>query len=197
MKHVLLGLMLVGAGGLVGCSSTGDTSGAGDDSLVDLKQVDETLDDDSASTSGATQGDAADTTKIGATTTPIAPVYTGHPLDNPDSPLIRKVVYFDFDQSTIKDEDKVTLNAHANYMINNPAATMRLAGHADERGTREYNVALGERRANAVYRYMTLKGVSSSQLNVVSYGEERPAKMGHDEASWAMNRRVELGYTKR
>ena len=196
MKHVLLGLMLVGAGGLVGCSSTGDTSGSGDDAAVDLKQVDETI-DDSASTSGAAQGDAADTTKIDAITTPIKPAYSGHPLDNPDSPLIRKVVYFDFDQSTIKDQDRVTLDAHATYLINNPAATMRLAGHADERGTREYNVALGERRANAVYRYMTLKGVSASQLSTVSYGEERPAKMGHDESAWAMNRRVELGYTKR
>lgn len=194
MRRVLLGLLLVGAGGLVGCSSTGDTPASDDGEEVALKTVDETLEkkDDSA-TSGAAQRGAADSEKLGSTTKP----YSGHPLDNPDSPLIRKVVYFDFDQSVIKPEDKVTLDAHAGYLINNASAVIRLAGHADERGTREYNVALGERRANAVKRYLTLKGVSSSQLSTVSYGEERPAKRGHDESSWSMNRRVELDYLKR
>jgi len=195
MKHVLLGLLLVGAGSMVGCSSTGDTSDTDGGEEVALKTVDETLEkQDDAATSGASQAGAATSEKLDSTT---KAAYAGHPLDNPDSPLIRKVVYFDFDQSSLKEEDKVTLNAHASYLINNPAATMRLAGHADERGTREYNVALGERRGNAVQRYMTLKGVSSSQLNVVSYGEERPAQNGHDESSWSMNRRVELGYLKR
>ena len=193
MKHVLLGLLLVGAGSLVGCSATGDKASTGDE--VALKTVDETLDktDDSASTSGAANRGSADSERMGST----KKAFTGHPLDNPDSPLIRKVVYFDFDQSSIQDQDKITLDSHATYLINNPAASMRLAGHADERGTREYNVALGERRAIAVKRYMTLKGVSSSQLNSVSYGEERPASNGHDESSWSLNRRVELGYQKR
>ena len=195
MRHVLLGLVLIGAVGLVGCSSTGDTT-ANDEAvkpelLVTEEEAQESESD--ASTSAMSKADTLDSDSVAYAET----AYTGHPLDNPDSPLISKVVYFDFDKSLIKDEDKVTLNAHADYLINNPSARVRLEGHADERGTREYNVALGERRGLAVNRYLTLKGVSFSQLNTISYGEERPATMGHDESSWSLNRRVELVYTKR
>ncbi|MCF6217152.1 MAG: peptidoglycan-associated lipoprotein Pal [Gammaproteobacteria bacterium] len=195
MKRVLLGLLLVGSGGLVGCSSTGDTSDeVVNPDLIVVEEVKPEVTDD-ASTSAASRANSADSEKLNAQKA--VATYTGHPLDNPASPLARKVVYFDFDQSVINDEDKVTLNAHADYLIANPVAHVRLEGHADERGTREYNVALGERRAGAVKRYLTLKGVAASQLNMISYGEERPAKRGHDEGSWALNRRVELVYTKR
>ncbi|VAW88189.1 Tol-Pal system peptidoglycan-associated lipoprotein PAL [hydrothermal vent metagenome] len=196
MKYLLLGFLLVGVSGLVGCSSTGDTAtDEVDPDLIVVEEKTEDLVESEATISAATRSDAADSVKIAAPEKKAA--YLGHPLDNPESPLVRKVVYFEFDQSAISDEDKVTLNAHADYLIGNPGAHIRLEGHADERGTREYNVALGERRAGGVNRYLILKGVAASQLDMISYGEERPAKLGHEERSWSLNRRVELVYTKR
>ena len=197
MKHVLLGFLLVGVSGLVGCGSTGDTAAdeVVDPDLIVVEEKTEELVESEAATSAAARSDAADSVKIAEPEKKAA--YMGHPLDNPESLLARKVVYFEFDQSAISDEDKVILNAHADYLMDNPGAHVRLEGHADERGTREYNVALGERRAGAVKRYLVLKGVAASQLNMISYGEERPAKLGHDERSWSLNRRVELVYTKR
>ncbi len=104
------------------------------------------------------------------------------------------VFYFDFDQSQVKQESVVALRGHAKYLVANPSAKVVLEGHADERGTREYNMALGERRAQAIARVLTVNGVSSSQLELVSFGEEKPVVMGHDKASWSQNRRVELKY---
>lgn len=199
MRHVLLGLLLVGASGLVGCSSTGDTTVTEEDVAPELLVVEEeTPAVDDSSTSGAKRSDSADSVKFDGSAKKRTPdAYKGHPLDNPNSPLVRKLVYFEFDKSVINDDDKATLNAHADYLITHSSARVRLEGHADERGTREYNVALGERRAAAVKRYLTLKGVAASQLEMVSYGEERPARLGHDETSWSLNRRVEIVYTKR
>ena len=104
------------------------------------------------------------------------------------------VIYFDFDQSTIKAEFRTALNGHAAYLSQNPSARIVLEGHADERGTREYNIALGERRGNAVSRYLVVQGVSVDAIEVVSFGEERPVNAGHDSASLAENRRVEVRY---
>lgn len=118
----------------------------------------------------------------------------GDELNNPESPLHQRVVYFDFDKSDIKDEYKSLLKAHAQYLADHPDIHVTLEGNTDERGTREYNMALGERRAKAVYQYLTLSGVSPSQLKTISYGEERPAALGHDESAWSKNRRVELDY---
>lgn len=109
--------------------------------------------------------------------------------------LSTTVFYFDFDKATIKSDALDSLRAHAQHLNSNPNAMVRLEGHADERGTREYNVALGERRGNAVAKYLRLNGVSSSQMEVISYGEEKPVAYGHDEQSWTANRRVELVYT--
>ena len=105
--------------------------------------------------------------------------------------------YFDFDQSVVKQDGFADLEAHARYLSQNPGASVRLEGHADERGTREYNIALGERRANAVERLLIVNGASASQVETISYGEEKPAVMGQGEASWAQNRRVELKYVSR
>jgi len=104
------------------------------------------------------------------------------------------VIYFDFDQSTIKAEFRMALNGHAAYLSQNPSARVVLEGHADERGTREYNIALGERRGNAVSRYLVFQGVSVDAIEVVSFGEERPVNAGQDSASWSENRRVEIRY---
>jgi peptidoglycan-associated lipoprotein len=104
------------------------------------------------------------------------------------------VIYFDFDQSTIKPEFRIALNGHAAYLSQNPSARIVLEGHADERGTREYNIALGERRGNAVSRYLVVQGVSIEAIEVVSFGEERPVNSGSDSASLSENRRVEVRY---
>jgi len=103
-----------------------------------------------------------------------------------------RVFYFDFDTAEIKPEARDVLVAHARYLANNPGQNVRVEGHADERGTKEYNLALGERRANAVQRFLIVNGASRGQIETVSYGEEKPAVMGSSESAWAQNRRVEL-----
>ncbi|MGO1502687.1 MAG: peptidoglycan-associated lipoprotein Pal [Marinobacter sp.] len=100
--------------------------------------------------------------------------------------------YFDFDTSEIKPEARDVLIAHARYLTNNPGQNVRLEGHGDERGSKEYNLAIGERRANAVERFLIVNGASRGQMETVSYGEEKPAVMGSSESAWAQNRRVEL-----
>ena len=101
------------------------------------------------------------------------------------------VFYFDFNKSILKAESLVALRIHSQRLVANPA-NIKLRGHADERGTREYNIALGERRAMAVKEFMVLQGVDSGSIETISYGEERPAVAGSSEASWALNRRVEI-----
>jgi peptidoglycan-associated lipoprotein len=104
------------------------------------------------------------------------------------------VIYFDYDRAEIKPEFVPVVATHAKYLNNHPQARVRLEGHSDERGSREYNIGLGERRAQAVRRALLLQGVSENQITTVSYGEERPAVLGSDEAAYAKNRRVELVY---
>lgn len=108
--------------------------------------------------------------------------------------LAKRTIYFDFDNSEIKGEGTDIVAAHAKYLAANPSARVRLEGNTDERGSREYNIGLGERRAQAVRRALLLQGASDAQLSTVSYGEERPAAAGHDETAWAKNRRVEIVY---
>lgn len=105
-----------------------------------------------------------------------------------------RTIYFDYDRDTIKNEYESVVMAHARYLRANPNAQVVLHGHTDERGTREYNMALGERRANAVERFLNIQGVSPSQMSVVSYGEERPAVSGQDDSAYAQNRRVVFNY---
>jgi peptidoglycan-associated lipoprotein len=104
----------------------------------------------------------------------------------------RKVIYFDFDKSEIKPEFADIVTANARNLSSHPNLKLKLEGNTDERGTREYNIGLGERRAQAVRRALMLQGVAESQLTTVSFGAERPAAEGDDEAAWAKNRRVEL-----
>ncbi len=155
------------------------------------------------STTGTEVGDGADT---GAATggevqamTEVRPVgdgasFAGSPLDDPNSLLSKRVIYFDFDRSEIKPEARQVIEAHAQYLSQNPGVRIAIEGHCDERGTREYNLGLGERRAKAVQQMMVLLGVPASQVELVSYGEERPVALGHDEDAWALNRRAELVY---
>lgn len=104
------------------------------------------------------------------------------------------IIYFDFDQSDLKPEYADLLARHAGRLANSSRTQVRLEGHADERGSREYNIGLGERRSQAVRRMLLIQGAASKQISTVSFGEERPAAMGSDEASYALNRRVEIKY---
>lgn len=108
--------------------------------------------------------------------------------------LAKRVVHFDYDSSSISNQDYQTLQAHAQFLLANSNSRVALAGHTDERGTREYNMALGERRAKAVESFLISNGVSATQLEAVSYGKEMPINLGHSEASWKENRRVEINY---
>lgn len=105
------------------------------------------------------------------------------------------IFYFDFDQDNIKPEAYGSLKTHAKFLSDNAAARVRLEGNTDEAGTREYNIALGERRAKAVAQFLGLNGAESDQIETVSYGEEKPVALEHDESAYAQNRRVELTYT--
>ncbi|MEJ2609709.1 MAG: peptidoglycan-associated lipoprotein Pal [Candidatus Thiodiazotropha sp.] len=131
-----------------------------------------------ASTSAAAQGEE----------------WKGDPLENPNSMLATRVIYFDYDQSTVRAEYMDIIQAHADYLAANPQAVVRVEGHTDQKGTREYNLALGENRANAVRSLMMAQGVSSNQMVVVSYGEERPVALDNTDEALALNRRVELIY---
>lgn len=111
-----------------------------------------------------------------------------------NSLLEQTTVYFGYDRSEIRPEFKDVLNAHAAYLIANPSASVVLEGHCDERGTVEYNLALGERRADTVKRYLIVQGANPSQMENVSFGEERPAMIGSDDATWSKNRRTEINY---
>jgi peptidoglycan-associated lipoprotein len=110
--------------------------------------------------------------------------------------LSKRIVYFDFDSAEIRGDSQSVVAAHARYLAGAPGQKVRLEGHADERGSREYNIGLGERRGQAVRRALLLQGVAEVQLSTVSYGEERPAVAGSDEQAYAANRRVEIVYLK-
>jgi peptidoglycan-associated lipoprotein len=178
MKQLINSVLIVAASAvfLAGCESTMGSKEGGDAAVEER----------------STSGDSATTTGLSGDRG-----FQGHMLDDPSSPLSKRVVYFEFDSSEISASDRYIIEAHAGYLGSNPSADVTLEGHADERGSREYNVALGERRASAVRRLLGLLGASDSQVNTVSYGEERPVDPGHNESAWAKNRRVEIIYNSR
>jgi peptidoglycan-associated lipoprotein len=131
----------------------------------------------------------------GLDTSPVSSDETA--IQGPSGELLsRRIVYFDFDRAEIRADSQSIVTAHAAFLAKAPNVKVRLEGHADERGSREYNIGLGERRAQAVRRALLLQGVAEAQLSTVSYGEERPASAGSDEQAYAQNRRVEIVYLK-
>ena len=119
-----------------------------------------------------------------------------NPLDDPNSLLSRRSIYYDFDDSTIKDQYKPLVQAHAGYLSSHSGAKIRVEGNCDERGSREYNLALGQRRADAVRSAMEVLGAKQDQVETVSWGAEKPKALGHDEAAWAEDRRSDILYEK-
>ncbi|HET9762652.1 MAG TPA: peptidoglycan-associated lipoprotein Pal [Casimicrobiaceae bacterium] len=118
----------------------------------------------------------------------------GNPLRDPRSILSKRSVFFDFDSYAVKDDFKPLIDAHGKYLQGNRSAKMTIQGNCDERGSREYNIALGQRRADAVKRMMLLVGATDQQIETVSFGKEKPRNPGHDEGAWAENRRDDIVY---
>jgi peptidoglycan-associated lipoprotein len=172
-KHLAVAVSLVV---MAGCSSTGGTQ---DGSMAGSEGA--------GSTNGGASSQGMNSGQVGSNS-------MGMRDGQQDGIPQVRTIYFDYDRDTIRSEFEPVMAAHAQYLRSHPNANVILQGHTDERGTREYNLALGERRANAVQRFLMVQGVSPSQLEVVSYGEERPAVRGSSEDSYAQNRRVVFDY---
>lgn len=160
-----IGIMVIALSALAACRSSGDAEEAADSS---------------ASSEAARPAAAPSTSQL------------SQEEIRAQNALRQTVFYFDFDIAEFKAEDRQTLTYHARDLAANPNKRIRLEGHADERGTREYNLALGERRANGILNYLVVNGAARGQIEVVSYGEERPAQTGQTEQAYGRNRRVEV-----
>jgi peptidoglycan-associated lipoprotein len=191
MKLIKLMAVVFAMSLLVACSGNPLKSGSDDTQSGDV-----TVEDRNATTSGV-EGSNIDGEDLGGAEAQVIVgegAFEGNELDDPESPLSNRVIYFEYDSSSVRQEDEATLTAHAEYLGKNPNATVRLEGHTDNRGSREYNLALGERRALAIRQILMLQGASINQFQVTSFGEERPAVEGDDDSAWQLNRRVELKY---
>ncbi|MCB5161908.1 peptidoglycan-associated lipoprotein Pal [Marinomonas algarum] len=183
-KFAVIGLS---AAWIVGCSTTAsdtDSSTVAEDAAAMEQAEADAANADQAY--GAGEGDAVTSVIVDDVAAQQAEV---DPLAD-----VQVVFYFDFDKSIVRPESREALAKHAEFLVANPDARIVLEGHADERGTREYNMALGERRAKAISRYLTIQGVAASQIETVSFGEEVPVAFGSDNNAWQLNRRVEVRY---
>lgn len=190
LRSCRIALLLVAAAALAACGGTVGTvedPGTAPESATGAASASGASGD---SISGARTG-AEDPETITAATAP------QHPLDDPATPLGTHTIYFEYDSSDLPASAQPIIGAHASYLSEHAGASITLEGHADERGSREYNIGLGEKRALAVRRLMSLLGASDPQIRTISYGEERPAADGHDESVWHLNRRVEIIYRTR
>jgi peptidoglycan-associated lipoprotein len=137
----------------------------------------------------------ADTSNSGATTTPAMETKAEvNPLKDPNNILSTRSIYFDYDKDEVKSEYRALVEAHAKYLVEHPNAKLVLQGNTDDRGSREYNLALGQRRSAAVRKVMNVLGASDTQIETVSYGKEKPRCSDQAEACWAQNRRVDIVY---
>jgi len=167
------------AAALAACSST-PTEAPVEDKSADVTAPGGTT---GATTSG-TSTSGVSGTAVGA----------GSPLKDPKNILSKRSIYFEYDSFVVSEQYRPIAEAHAKYLAGNRPARVTLQGNTDERGSREYNIALGQKRADAVKRTLTLMGVQDIQVETVSFGKEKPRREGHDEASWAENRRVDIIY---
>ncbi len=173
---------------LVGCESTPDKPAD-----APKTEAPKAAPKDGSATSGDTKGGPGSATPIDTGAAKTAPA-AGDGMAGPGG--AKNVVYFDFDAFDIKPEFRETVLAHAAYLTKNPSSKLTIEGHCDERGTPEYNIGLGDRRAGAVRQLLKLQGVSDRQIEIISFGEMRPVALGHDENSWWQNRRAVFVYSK-
>ena len=174
MKHVAMYLVLAGLA--AGCAS-------------DAKK-DAPVADRSGTTSQPTGN-----TPPSTGTRPVTPdSVAGNPLKDPNNILSKRSVFFEYDSNAVKDEYRGVVQAHSRYMADKRDSKVRIEGNCDERGSREYNLALGQRRAESVKKVMTVLGVPDARIETTSYGEEKPVATGHDEQAWSQNRRADIKY---
>lgn len=172
MQRVIGVFTIVGVLLFAGCSTTPDKT----------KPITNNSNTELSDSRGQTQGVDPNTDISGQVINGLVPI------------PIERIVYFNYDRSEIRSGDQDLLNQHARFLMANQTLNVRLEGHADERGSREYNLALGEQRAQAVQQALLILGVSPQQITTLSYGEERPVSFGQNEAAWSQNRRVEIIY---
>jgi len=189
MKLIKLVSALMLAGLLAACSP--ENVKDGDDAAADNNQQSQNT--DGAQTGGINGDGTAGGTALGGATVS----YEKSAINDVNNVLAEKVIYFDFDSDQISAEYQELIAHHGKYLAANPDMSVRLEGHADERGSREYNVALAHRRAQSVRRLVLFEGVNAEQVTIISYGEEKPVALGHDDEAWRLNRRVELVYEAR
>ena len=181
------------------CTTTQEELSAGGDGAPVL---DESQSGSSAIADGSSGSDGAEATGLdgadggdGTAIVDYGAMTAMEQLNRTDGELADRTIYFEYDSAKLTSESIAILETHGNFIAGNGEVKVRLEGHGDERGSREYNIALGDRRAQSVRRVLLFQGASSDQVETVSYGEEKPMEMGHDDAAWSKNRRVELIYT--
>ena len=182
------------------CTTTQEEMSPGDDGAP---VYDQSQSGSSGSIDGGSSGsDGAEATGLdgadggdGTAITDYGAMSAMEQLNRTDGELADRTIYFEYDSAKLTSESIAILETHGNFIAGNGEVKVRLEGHGDERGSREYNIALGDRRAQSVRRVLLFQGASSDQVETVSYGEEKPVEMGHDDAAWSKNRRVELIYT--
>ncbi len=173
------------------CATTQEEMIDGDGAPIDDQAQTGMVDDGSSGGADATGLDGAD----GGDGMAISDMDAISRLQQTEGALANRTIYFEFDSAKLTSESIQILETHGSFVAGNGEVSVRLEGHADERGSREYNIALGDRRAQSVRRVLLFQGASADQVETVSYGEEEPAMQGHTEEAWAKNRRVELIYT--
>lgn len=185
-RYLSIVAALILSAGLAGCATTDEIDAEAETGEAVGQQRDAGA---SAGAAGAAEGAEAS----GAAG---ARDFEGDPLEDPASPLSQRLVYFEFDSSEIATPYVELLTAHGEYLAMHPEEQVTVEGHTDERGSREYNLALGERRAKAVEKVLLLNGAAGEQVSITSFGEEKPADPGHNEDAWGENRRAELVYER-
>ncbi len=180
-------LIILLVGTLSACSSTPDKSDSEELGALSIPDAD---------TQGLSELDRLDGNQL----TEVLPYDDNYgvqgPIAEPGEPLSVRILYFDFDSSQVRPADYQAINAHADYLLANPQSRISLEGHTDNLGSREYNIALGEQRSNSVAKMMRLRGVSDSQIQTVSYGEEKPVAFGNADYALSQNRRVQIIYLR-
>ncbi len=185
IKYLLLIAILV----MTGCATTGDEEKKDGAAVEDRTGEGDTAKNQDGQTTGYKDGEGVNGSALSDEER-----YSMKALNDPNSPLSIRTIYFFYDSSEISSESTDVLMEHARFLSLNPTIQVVLEGHTDERGTRDYNLALGERRSKSVHEFFTAQGVNMTQLEVVSFGEERPVAQEHDDAGWQLNRRVEILY---
>jgi peptidoglycan-associated lipoprotein len=172
-KHLTFAALALAVAGLYGCATT--------DSQQDPNAAASSSSSTSSTSTGARSGSNVGNNNLGSAVPPVG-----------QSPDLKRSVYYEFDKYDVKPEYRTLVESHARWLKSNPGARLTIEGNADEQGSREYNLALGQRRAESVTKLMMLMGVRGEQLEAISYGEERPRTKGHDEKAWAENRRSDF-----